>query len=538
MIYARNVAQGFQFFTKARTFDQSPYNADGSLTVQQYGGIHIIEEDSGFAIYPDPNWFGSAPANEIWAQLFHGSSGSQFGGCVYDQAGDLTVRLYDHDRTNSIFITLTSTNDALPVITFGANGQTQGQKVFLGLANDKLSGTNPYCEFGLRAPLEFAVGVANDIGYVNYRQNIGWTFPVTLPPTWKAGRLIGHVSTSGSFSAYSARMRTAAENWGPPGYKASGLSVHQVSSDRRAADGSIPLLSGNTFHLNYGGVSFQDRADAALAAIPFGYHGDAVDNNFAAVGKNNASVELVALESIAVQNEMPQITSGQTSATFTTEGYTPQDGFAQFAFTGTKNAPLLVDNAPTGFYYFGPRGAPEQFQLQALQAYENYYNDPSLGVFTTAARYDYSLAYRLYLTTQYSGTNDLQPTFAEQQAADLTSAGASAARIDGRTLAAAHRGFLLSSFGARIGLIREGTKTLVLTKKKWDITEPVYDGTTYQRWLMYWQAPEGEGVEESTEYDFSLAAFGERALNIQDLLAGQPLDFPIGNDDRLQITFT
>lgn len=495
MIYQRHAAQGFDFFSNSRTFDASPYDAVGGLPivasgnphqVDEYGGVHIIQESEEFRVYPDPSFFGSAPANELWASFSHGSSVNSSGTCTYNQEGQCVIKLYDYDKTNYVFLRLTSTNNSLPVVECGANTETQLSKVFLGLANNALSTPSDYCEFGIRAPdgdwVQFAIGVVDTFWYVNYRDNQGWSYVLSLPSGWKGGRLIGGVVSTGSFAPYSCRMRTAAFNWGPPGYKQSGLSVDQLSlsylANRRAANGAIKPLEDPVRHLSYGNVSIEEKAEAALAAIPFGFHGANVTNHFASIGKNQASVELLTNGGFPIGDT--QVTSGQTSANFVTDGYTAQDAYAEISFTGERNTDIY--SPPTvgeiSNYYVS--------QAAAQQGLDSHYAQQVTNINNSVMQYNFT--YRIYLTTEYLSTADPEPTFDEKQAANITGAGASAARLADRNLSLTFKGRVFSAARLRCGVVLEGYAIENFERQFYNKTGPTFDSAT-RRWVLIWAAP-------------------------------------------------
>lgn len=504
MIYRRHLAQAFSFFTKARNFDVSPYEPDGSLDLSSYAGMHIVSEGGKYFLYADPNHFGAAPANEFTVTIASQSSatgrGAQFT-CNYQQEGSATLRVFDYNKSNSIFATILYGNDTLPVLTFGSNGTAQGQKVFLRGGTGRTFNATAFCPY-MQQLVEISLIVNRDEALISYNNSVGWSYTFDLPEDWRGARYFASVETTGDIYPYSARIRTAAHDLGQFGLKQSGLSVFDVQDISIPASGEISDLHGR--HINYGTVSFGEREKAALGAIPFGFHGAEPASHFAAIAKDSATITV---------DGSKELLSGSNVVQMSTSGYTYNDAYGELNYTNRDRAYGLEQPAPQ------PGSVYQSTSSQSLidSYYNAYSSDPFSGVFNYRVFIYKQSSELLFLYTRLiSVSGDAQPTFSEQQQATFTSAGAIATQLAGRTISKTHVGFLPNLVGCTLGVKRNATSTEQIIRHKADILPPVFNEHLQQFQILfagttsYWETVE-------TNFDISSNTINSASKPIADV---------------------
>jgi hypothetical protein len=370
MIYQRHLASAPQG-QSARAFSANPYKSVGGLqNVILDTGLHIIDEgNSTYGIYPDPNYLSVSP-NEVV--------------CVFSllwiRAHDeiTTLKLFDDTAANYVYATITQTAGLVPTLQFGVNG-----------AASLTVNLSPMPHLNTCA---VALGAVNGVAYINDPTTLsGFSYTAALPEGWASGRHTAQIKMTGEPTVEGVGMRTAAYDWGSPGWAASGVKPLYTAgflASLKASDGRISPRVFETRYADFGGVAEGAKHDLFLDAAPFGYYGSSPALHLSAIGASqtsatfappglNASVTAgspsITISASGNVNNLLSGTTSYTSFTPASEPINPRAKFRTFRDDGSAASAIAqfleayYDDAPESF--FDP-GNYNQFQATVSQLAE------------------------------------------------------------------------------------------------------------------------------------------------------------------------
>jgi len=375
MIYQRHLAQCQEGFDRARAFSVTPYENlgnSGILNVVLGKSLHIIDEgNSTFAVYPDPNFLGSAQPNELICGFYSD--------WINTQEGVTTLRLFDDAAANHVYAKITQTSDVLPTLEFGVNGAAS---LIVNLS-PRTHQNRPVV----------SLGAVNGVAYINEPTTLsGFSYTAALPEGWSYGLHTAQIQVTGAPNVGSVAMRTAAYDWGSPGWAGSGVKPLYTANglaSRKASDGRVSARLFETRYADFGGVAEGAKHDLFLDAAPFGYYGSSPALHLSAIGASQTSATFAPpAPNVPVTAGSPSITisasgnvnnllSGTTSYTTFASAFEPINPRAKFrTFPDDGSAAsaiaqfleLYYDDAPESFF---DAGNYNQFQAKASQLVEN-----------------------------------------------------------------------------------------------------------------------------------------------------------------------